>query len=213
MAKENYQCEKCNRILKEDNFYTYRNGQKTEMCKSCLTMHVNNWEPETYTWILEKMDVPYIPSIWTEILDKEYAKNPDKINGTSVLGRYLSKMRLKQWKDKTWADTAALQQEYETNRARKEEEQEQYEAMLKEQLDNREINESQYRTLVGSNTQRKVLPNINNATVISGYNDPFQENNFIAEEEINNMIADLTEDDKRYLALKWRPPLYSKSMA
>jgi hypothetical protein len=33
------------------------------------------------------------------------------MNGMSVIGKYLSKMRLRQFKDYTWADSERLQQE------------------------------------------------------------------------------------------------------
>ena len=78
-------------------FFTYKDGTKCELCKSCLTMHVNNWEPETYVWILEKFDVPYLPNEWNIIRDREYNKDPYKMTGLSVIGRYLSKFKLKQW--------------------------------------------------------------------------------------------------------------------
>jgi Zn-finger protein len=55
-----YLCEKCGKTKNDNQFYTYRNGDKVEMCKDCLTMHVNNFEPDTFLWILQKLDVPYI---------------------------------------------------------------------------------------------------------------------------------------------------------
>jgi len=74
-------------------------------------MHIDNFDPDTYLWILEKMDVPYVPEEWKLILDKAYAKNPKKVNGMSVLGKYLALMRLRQYKNYTWADTEKLQEE------------------------------------------------------------------------------------------------------
>jgi len=41
--------------------------------------------------------------------DRAYAKNPQKMNGMSVVGKYLSKMKLKQWKNYSWADSDKLQ--------------------------------------------------------------------------------------------------------
>jgi hypothetical protein len=58
------------------------------------------------------MDVPYVPEEWNILRDKAYAKNPAKKNDVAVFGKYLSKMKLKQWKDKTWADSEELQREY-----------------------------------------------------------------------------------------------------
>lgn len=76
-------------------FYTHRNGEKTDMCKKCLTMHIDNFNPDTFLWLLEKMDVPYVAEEWNILRDRAFAKNPN-LNGMSVFGRYLSKMKLKQ---------------------------------------------------------------------------------------------------------------------
>ena len=35
-----------------------------QMCKKCLTMHIDNFDESTYLWLLEKMDVPYVPEEW-----------------------------------------------------------------------------------------------------------------------------------------------------
>ena len=51
-------CQKCGRIQKIDNFYTNKDGSKTDLCKQCLTMHIENFNPETILWLLEKMDIP-----------------------------------------------------------------------------------------------------------------------------------------------------------
>ena len=111
MAEDKIQCQKCRKMLKEINFYTYKDGRKTEMCKGCLTMHIDNFNPETFVWLLEKMDVPYVPGEWNTLRDKAYEKDPVKMNGMSVFGKYLSKMKLKQWKEYGWADTERLSAE------------------------------------------------------------------------------------------------------
>ena len=74
-------CEKCGKQMDDKNFYTYKNGDKTELCKSCLTMHIDNFNESTFLWLLEKMDVPYLPSEWNVLRDKAYAKDPYKMNG------------------------------------------------------------------------------------------------------------------------------------
>ena len=101
-------CEKCHKTMADVNFYTYKDGTKTEMCKKCLTMHIDNFNPDTFLWLLEKMDVPYIPEEWKVLRDRAYAKDPHKMNGMSVFGKYISKMKLNQWKDYSWADTERL---------------------------------------------------------------------------------------------------------
>ena len=95
--------------MDEKQFYTYKDGTKTELCKKCLTLHVDNFNPDTFLWLLEKMDVPYVPEEWNVLRDRAFAKDPLKMNGTTVFGKYLSKMKLKQWKGYSWADTERLQ--------------------------------------------------------------------------------------------------------
>lgn len=48
--------------------------------------------------MLEDLDVPYIPDEWNSLLLK-YGKNRKDVSGKTILGRYISKMKLNQWKD------------------------------------------------------------------------------------------------------------------
>lgn len=112
---ETYYCEKCNRTMNGTEFYSsnnlekYPNDGKFPMCKKCMTMHVDNWNPETYLWILQEADVPYVPDEWNKLMEK-YGRDPQSMTGMTILGRYLSKMKLKQFKDYRWKDTEFLQQ-------------------------------------------------------------------------------------------------------
>lgn len=78
------------------------------VCKKCITMNVDNWDPDTYLPILEEADVPYIPKVWNNLL-KNYCQDPEKVNGMTVIGRYLGTMRMAQYKKWRWADTDYLQ--------------------------------------------------------------------------------------------------------
>ena len=118
MAVDNnkvYYCERCNRTMGADQFYTsnnlekYPNDGKLPQCKKCITMLVDNWNPETYMWILQEIDVPYVPDEWSKLLMK-YGQDKSKLTGMSILGRYLSKMKLKQYKDYRWKDSEFLQE-------------------------------------------------------------------------------------------------------
>lgn len=110
-----YYCEKCGRTMNGDQFYTSNNLEKypedgkLHQCKKCLTMHVNNWDPETFLPILEEIDIPWVPEEWNTLLRK-YGQNRAEVTGTTILGRYISKMRLKQYKDYRWKDTEFLQE-------------------------------------------------------------------------------------------------------
>ena len=96
--------------MADTNYYTYKDGTKAELCKGCLTMHINNWEPDTFLWLLEKFDVPYMPEEWISLRDKAFAKDPYKMNGMSVIGKYLAKMKLNQWKEFRWKDNDHLRE-------------------------------------------------------------------------------------------------------
>lgn len=107
--KEAVFCEKCRKVMNGDQFYRSNNLEKhpngfMSVCKKCATMLVDNWNPDTYLWILEDCDVPWVPKEWNDLMAK-YAKNPMKITGTTIVGRYLSKMKLKQYADYRWIDT------------------------------------------------------------------------------------------------------------
>jgi hypothetical protein len=103
-------CARCGKRMDQiKNFYTYKDGSKCELCKACLTAHIDNFDPNTFLWILEKMDVPYIPNEWNVLRDKAFAKDPYKMNGMSVIGKYLAKMKLQQWNSYTYADTQKIQ--------------------------------------------------------------------------------------------------------
>ena len=141
--------------MDENNFYTYKDGRKTELCKKCLTMHIDNFDERTYLWLLEKMDVPYVPGEWIVLRDRAYAKDPTKMNGMSVFGKYLSKMKLRQWKDYGWADTERLKQEMEEKAAAVAQETAEREALAKERFENGEISEAEYKTLTSSKKQNE----------------------------------------------------------
>ena len=114
MANQQYYCKKCNRTMNAEQFYGSTNLEKypegkLDTCKKCITMHVDNWNPETYLWILQECDVPYVPDEWMKLLEK-YSQDRSKATGMTILGRYLSKMKLKQWRDYRWKDTEFLQE-------------------------------------------------------------------------------------------------------
>lgn len=204
-------CEKCKKTMDEDNFYTYKDGSKTELCKKCLTMHIDNYNPDTYLWLLEKMDVPYLPVEWNVLRDRAYAKGPYKMNGMSVFGKYLSKMKLKQWKNYGWADTERLQAEQaEQEKAYMLEHPEANEKdkKIREMFEQGLISETQYKTYVGSEVQVANNPPIPPAPkgvqVPTGFgNSPYPVNNPFEVIEMADPAADLTQEDKVYLAMKW----------
>ena len=117
-AMEKRTCQKCNRFLNIDQFYRSRNLEAyppegyLPVCKKCFTMHLNNWEPSSITPLLEIMDVPYIPEEWEALLQR-YGQDPKKTSQTAIFGRYLSKMKLKQFSDYRFADSERILEERE----------------------------------------------------------------------------------------------------
>ena len=110
---EKLYCAKCNSTKKITNFYKTNNLDKypdgyLNQCKDCITMHVDNWNPDTFLWILQECDVPYVPEQWNKLLGS-YAKDPAATKGTTIIGRYLSTMKIKQYRDFRWKDTQFLQ--------------------------------------------------------------------------------------------------------
>ena len=196
-------CEKCGKSMDEGQFYTYKSGKKTELCKKCLTMHIDNFDERTFLWILEKMDVPYVAEEWNVLRDRAYAKNPN-LNGMSVFGKYLSKMKLKQWKDYGWADSEKIRQlrdeKTEEERAFAEEQRE----YLKARFEAGEISEAEYRTLATTEDQyQRDIAAASSSNPYLGPDNPYQEKNFIKEEELPDPASELTQEDKVYLAMKW----------
>lgn len=200
MGNKLYYCEKCNRTMSEENFYSsnnlekYTNDGKLHQCKKCLTMHVNNWDPETYLWILQEVDVPYIPDEWNKLL-ATYGKDRSKLTGLTILGRYLSKMKLKQFREFRWKDTDHLQ---ELANAKIEQ------AMKRQGYDAVQIAEAIEKAtftvpegeLAPPPVQDQASPNPYQSE-LDGADDYFDD---CVE---NNLVAGLTEEEKLALRLKW----------
>ena len=196
-------CQKCGKVMDEEaQFYLRKDGTRMDLCKKCLTMHIDNFNPETFLWILKDMDLPYIPEEWDVLRDRAFAKNPN-LNGMSVFGKYLSKMKLKQWKQYGWEDSEKLQALNAEKKRAAEAEREKYEEHLKEQLESGEITESQYKTLVSTPTQNQEQLYAQ-PIVTDAIDNPFGNgSNFIPEDDLIDLGEELTEDDKMYLAMKW----------
>ncbi len=189
---ETYYCEKCNRTMNASEFYGSNNLEKyptgkLNQCKKCITMHVDNWNPDTYLWILQEADVPYVPKEWQSLMMK-YATNPSEVTGTTILGRYLSKMKLKQYKDTRWKDTERLQ---ELEDAKLEQ------TMKRQGYDAVQIMEAKEKGRVFTMPDKPLEEPVYEDTTIVPQEDYFAQQNGPEED------LDLTEEDRTYLRLKW----------
>ena len=170
-----------------NNLEKYPSEGKMDQCKKCLTMHVDNWNPETYLWILQEVDVPYIPDEWNGLMQK-YAKDKKKLTGSTILGRYLAKMKLKQWKDYRYADTEFLQ---EVANSKIEQ------AMKRQGYGAAEITATIAQGAVPA-LDESYRPKPEDDNLATGSEDYFAEIN-----GQDDFVDDLTDEDRAYLRLKW----------
>ena len=182
-----FYCEKCGKTMVAEQFYTsnnlekYPNAGKLKQCKKCLTLHVDNWNPDTFLWILQELDVPWVPHEWQAVLAK-WGKDPSKMTGITILGRYLSKMKLKQYKDFRWKDNEFIQELINNKKET---------AMKKQGFTAAEIAAA---LQTGEDPVREAPPPppAEEASCGNGGWGP--------ETELN---IDLTDEDRTYLTLKW----------
>ena len=194
---ESFYCEKCNRTMNADQFYGSNNTDKypegkLHKCKKCTTMHVDNFNPDSSLWILQECDVPYVPEEWNKLL-ASYGKDRSKLTGTTIVGRYLSKMKLKQFRDYRWKDTEFLQ---EVANKRIEE------TMKRQGYEAAEIAQALATASVPipqGEIEIPVYQETNDNPFLSSGDDYFAEQSGGADD----FVDDLTEEDRTYLRLKW----------
>ena len=184
-----YYCKTCNRTMDEGQFYLskrldkYPQNGKLPECKKCITRHVNNWDPKTFTWILEEIDVPYIEEEWNTLVER-YCQDRSKVTGMTVLGRYLSKMKLKQFRDYGWDDTEKIKAEIDAKKR---------DVMARQGYSGEEIEAA----LAAGTMPPKP----------EGWDDtaekPVEETPSVDMLEPAGFIDELTDEDKIYLSLKW----------
>lgn len=184
-------CVKCGKLRAETEFFKQKDGNRCDLCKDCLCEHVDNTNPETFIWILEKFDVPYIEKKWVQLTNDIYRKK-GKLTSKSVLGTYIRSMNIRPYSDYKYADTDRLNfadqkaEQEATAALQQKQDEEKEEEELRQRLENGEISQAEYNTL--SPTKRKHTP--------TGFIMPTN--------DIRSDVAEqLTEDDYQYLNLKW----------
>lgn len=203
---EQKQCDRCGKIMdKTINFYSSKNLEKypdgkMNMCKKCLTAHIDVFDTTTFVPLLKEMDLPYVERLWIETLAKKLEKKTIReISGAMVFGSYLSRVRLQQWKRYSFKDSADI------NKMTLEE--------LKEHYKNGNYSEEQIDNFVN------LIAKLHNSHIIKD-SDVVPEVHEIAEttdiESVEaptsahseNIITidlseDITEDEAKYLLIKW----------
>lgn len=170
--------------MDETQFYTshnlekYPNGGKLKQCKKCITMHVDNWDPSTFIPILQEIDVPYIKEQWDQLLEK-FGQDPTKITGATILGRYLSKMKLTQWNKYRFADTERLE------------------------LEAKEKKAQSMRAAGYSGEEIEQQLSVDRTPPRPKFIEDGQAAELIYEDAHDDMEDTLTDEDKTYLRIKW----------
>lgn len=191
-------CEKCRRTMGAKEFYSSNNLEKypdgkIHTCKKCLTMHVDNWDPDTYLWILQECDVPYIPDQWNRKL-AQYGQDRSKVTGLTILGRYLSSMKIRQYKDYRWKDSEYLQQVADKRTT---------EAMKRQGFTAAEIDQVLQQDRINIPKGELTEPVYAAEPVSQGTMASPAEDYFDRDSEEESIVGELTDEDRRFLRLKW----------
>lgn len=207
-------CIKCGKTKKETSFFKMKDGKRCDWCKDCLTMHIDNRKPDTFKWILEMFDVPYIESVWVEQTNKQFQKNPGKFGPASVIGQYIRTMNMAQYADYHYTDSDQI-----NNRERLaahgiqelKEIDPNYEENLRKKYEAGEITKAAYETLSLGNVGPHLNENIPDHTYT--YEDENGEETLkvdvpefrqdIQADYENKIVDELTDQDMQYLLVKW----------
>lgn len=190
-------CTKCGRSKPATKqFFKMKTGERYPICKVCLTEHIDNNDPETFKWILELFDVPYIKDVWFDLGNKILAKQGPKFGPGSVIGQYIRTMNMTQYNKYTYKDTDKLNYEAEKKQAIAKFTQEataadiQREEHLLRRYEEGEISKAEYDTLSVNGAPKDKVYRIGNSS------DGFK----LDEDEI---LKELSQDEQLYLATKW----------
>ena len=185
-------CEKCGRLRPETEFFKMKDGNRYNMCKDCLCQYIDNTKPETFLWILEAFDVPYIEKKWVQQTNDIYKKK-GKLTPKSVIGTYMRTMNMSQYRDLHYADSDRLNfadQKAKQEAAAAQQKQLENEETLRQRLENGEITQAEYDTLSVTTVPAAV------AAQNPGFLIPAAPDN-------TALLEQLTDEDYQYLNLKW----------
>lgn len=98
-------CESCSRTLNANQFVKYRDGRRCEVCIDCLCTGVDNTDMRTFLHILRHFDVPFRGNLWARYSNTAFTKNPMGFGPTSVVGKYIRVMHMKQYSNMHYLDS------------------------------------------------------------------------------------------------------------
>lgn len=115
-------CTRCHRDMQMRDFYKDKNRNPMKTCKKCMASMIDLNSYSTILPVLEEIDIPYIPYEFESLKDRymftekdgKRVRNPNC--NQSILGKYIGKMKLAQYKEYTYADTKRFIEEDEGRR-------------------------------------------------------------------------------------------------
>lgn len=116
MAQEKKVCARCKKTYPLEKFYKTRTLEEYKdgylpVCKSCLENTYKATDPASFMHILKAIDVPWVPSEYRTIYNKNV--KPNAPNSLSIFGKYVMKMKLVQYNKYGFMDSAEAQEKYE----------------------------------------------------------------------------------------------------
>lgn len=91
-----------------DNYFTDKNKKEyTQYTKEEIWKMINVYKPESFMFILEALDIPYWEEAWNRYKDK-YIKDHPSENPSKMIGRYISYMKLHDFKSFNFKDSYKL---------------------------------------------------------------------------------------------------------
>ena len=213
-------CPKCGMWLEETDFFAKHrfDNELYPLCKDCMCANIEMTDPDTFMWIMQEFDVPYIKATWSNTANKMYLRDPSSYTPRNVMGQYLRAMNMKQYKHLRFADTDACNEKYTEDdtqwiaeRAETVEIDEEYEDALSKRLASGEITEAQYKTMTLTNIadmkpaakpkKKDGIPTVREVVPSGLLPEQSKRTQYIAHG--HGIAEQLTEEDILYLSMKW----------
>lgn len=110
-------CPECGRTLGEDRFYFIRGTHGASaadrclpICKDCCMNHYEAANPASFMVLLFRLNLPWIPQLYAQCYNEKVS--PQAPNSPAIFGRYLTMLRLSQYKTYQFKDSLAAQVYY-----------------------------------------------------------------------------------------------------
>ena len=121
-------CERCGREFKVKDFYKDKNGNPMKKCKKCMASMIDLNSYSTILPVLKEINIPYIPAEFESLKERylftekngQLVRNPNA--NQTILGKYIGKMKLLQFKDYNYEDTPKFVEAFEDKKSEQEEE-------------------------------------------------------------------------------------------